>query len=199
MQVLREKYNDILEHWGEWTADRDVALALRRECFLMSATALYENDDKCGSWWLKLPVTASGRDSKDSAKHSFHFAVQCNAICGSGGLIRLTVVPKNVDCGSNFGLTNFIITLFRAKKMGRLPITMTRCYRHTDGGSDNVSHVTHLLHYLLVYLGVFQDIWWFRFQAGHSHTEISDRFFSLLKRVFDSDGPCLRSGGRLTR
>ena len=178
-----------MEHWREWTGDRDVALALRRDCFLKSATALYENDDKCGSWWLKLPVMASGREVKDSVKQGFHFAIQCNAICGWEGLIRLTVVPKNVDCGSNFGLTNFIITLFRAKQMGRLPLTMTRCYRHTDGGPDNLSHVTHILHYLLVYLGVFEDFWWFRFRAGHSHTEISDRFFSLLKRIFDSDGP----------
>ena len=100
----------------------------------------------------------------------------------------MTVVPKNVVCGSNFGLTNFIVTLYRALKNGNLGEAVKTCYRHTDGGPDNLSQVTHIFHYLLVYLGVFDEIIWFRFDSGHSHTEISDRFFSLMKRIFDSDG-----------
>ena len=47
--------------------------------------------------------------------------------------------------------------------------------------------VTHLLHWLLVYLGCFQSIVWFRFEAGHSHTELVDRLFSILKRLFATD------------
>jgi hypothetical protein len=28
---------------------------------------------------------------------------------------------------------------------------------------------------------------WFRFEAGHSHTEIADRLFAILKKLFDAD------------
>jgi len=39
----------------------------------------------------------------------------------------------------------------------------------------------------MVWLGVFNDLVWFRFEAGHSHTEIADRLFSLMKRLFETD------------
>ena len=55
-------------------------------------------------------------------------------------------------------------------------------------GADNASYVTHVVHWLLVYLGVFNEIVWFRFKAGHSHTEVADRLFSVIKRLFESDG-----------
>ena len=41
--------------------------------------------------------------------------------------------------------------------------------------------------WLMLYLGVFQDLLWFRFEAGHSHTEIADRLFAVLKTLFESD------------
>ena len=40
------------------------------------------------------------------------------------------------------------------------------CAYVQDGGSDNVSALTHVFHWLLVYLGVFDEILWFRFEAG---------------------------------
>jgi hypothetical protein len=57
----------------------------------------------------------------------------------------------------------------------------------TDGGSDNVSQVTHILHWILVWLGCFEEIIWFRFEAGHSHTEVADRLFGVMKRLFQTD------------
>jgi hypothetical protein len=41
---------------------------------------------------------------------------------------------------------------------------------------------------MLVWLGIFNEIIWFRFDAGHSHTELADRFFSMLKKHFCSTG-----------
>ena len=48
--------------------------------------------------------------------------------------------------------------------------------------------MTHLIHWLLVYLGVFNEFIWFRFKAGHSNTEVADRLFSIIKSLFESDG-----------
>ena len=45
------------------------------------AEALYECDDRCGSFWQKLPVDISGRYAKDTVNHVFSFAVQANVIC----------------------------------------------------------------------------------------------------------------------
>ena len=80
------------------------------------------------------------------------------------------------------------MTLFLAVKSGNLNPQTDRCIRHTDGGPDNVSIVTHFIHWLLVYLGVFNEFIWFRFKAGHSHTEVADRLFSVIKSLFESDG-----------
>ena len=164
--AVMEAYARILEHQGEWTGDRAAALALRRSVFLPERDGVYECDDKCGSFWIALPVDPTGRDSKLAVGFLYRFAIQANVICGAQGLIRFAVVPKFVSTGSNFGLTNLIMTLYRAKRKGRLPAHVKTLYRHTDGGSDNVSIATHILHWLLVYLGIFDEIIWFRFEAG---------------------------------
>lgn len=131
----------------------------------------------------------SGRDLKETSKSKFVFAVQSNVVCGGGGGVnRLTVVPKHIKTGGNFGLTNLIMALWSAHKSGRLADQNSPgLYRHTDGGPDNVTFTTHLFHWLLVWLGVFQNIIWFRFDAGHSHTEIADRLFSMMKKLFATD------------
>lgn len=184
----------IMVHQAEWSEDRKRALELRRDAYLPEAADLYECDDKCGSFWCKLPVDPSGRHDKAAAKALYNFAVQANVVCGAQGVIRFAVVPKNIYTGGNFGLTNLIMGLFRAHEKGRLKPHVKRLLRHTDGGSDNVSHVTHIMHWLLVYLGIFDEVLWFRFEAGHSHTEIADRLFSLMKRLFESD-TAARTGG----
>jgi hypothetical protein len=80
--------------------------------------------------------------------------------------MRLALVPKYVGTGGNFGLTNLIMVLYRAKQEDRLPDHVKTLYRHTDGGPDNLCKATHILHWLLVYLGIFDKILWFRFEAG---------------------------------
>jgi hypothetical protein len=94
------------------------------------------------------------------------FSIQANVISGAQGLLRLAIVPKYVKTGGNFGLTNLIMVLYRAKLAGRLPKSCKTLYRHTDGGADNVSHSTHIMHWLLVYLGIFEEVVWFRFESG---------------------------------
>ena len=100
-----------------------------------------------------------------------------------------TFVPKNIKTGANFGLTNLLMTIHLAVKSGNLKPHTDTFVRHTDGGPDNVSIVTHFLHWLLVYLGVFNKVVWFRFKAGHSHTvtEVADRLFAIIKTLFESD------------
>ena len=188
-------FDQVLEHNKEWQGDRACALALRRSLYNpASATAIYENDDKCGSHWCALPVSEAGRDSKYMSKAKYTFGIQANVVCGDEGTCRFAIVPSNVQTGSNFGLTNLLTTLWHAHKSGRLKAHTKQLVRHTDGGGDNMSYTTHLVHWLLVYLGIFDEVLWFRFEAGHSHTEISDRLFGVLKKFFHTD-----SGARAPR
>jgi hypothetical protein len=185
--LVKQKLDELLEHQREWSTDRKVALKLKYSTWPAHSDCCYECDDKCGSFWLGLPVDPTGRDNKGTAKAKYHFAVQCNVIVGPGGVQRFAIVPKNVSTGANFGLSNFVAALHRAWKAGRLGPRVTRAIRHTDGGPDNVCWVSHLLHWLLVYIGAFDELMWFRFEAGHSHTEIADRLFAVMKKLFESD------------
>ena len=161
-------YNLVLEHNREWQADRAVALKLRYSMYNSdTADGIYENDDKCGSQWCRMPVDPSGRIAKNAVEHKYLFGIQANVFCGKEGLIRFGLVPTNVATGGgNFGLTNLMAGLFAAHEQGRLKSKMKKLIRHTDGGGDNVSYVTHIVHWLLVYLGVFDEIIWFRFEPG---------------------------------
>ena len=126
------------------------------------------------SWWQCLPVDETGRANKATAPYTFHFSIQSNVVCGPQGHKWFTVVPKHVGTGGNFGLTNLVIALHHMYTRTKFE-NKRKLIRQTDGGSDNVNRITHIFHWLLVWLGVFQEIEWFRFDAGHSHTEISDR------------------------
>ena len=187
-EAVKEKHEALVEHARDWQADRERAYDIRQLCSSPDYEAIYQVDDKCGSYWQRLPVSKTGRDTKRNAEAVYRFCVQANVVCGTNGTQRFTIVPKNIHAGSNFGLTNFILTLLHAKRAGRLPDHVRHVYRHTDGGPDNVAVKTHLIQWLLVYLGVFDKITWFRFKAGHSHTETADRLFALMKRWFESDG-----------
>ena len=184
---MDKAYLEVLLHNTLWGDDRATALKLKFESSRGSSSTVYEGDDKCGSHWQSLPVDPSGRESKQGAKAAFQFSIQANVVYGQGGLSRFAITPKVVTTGGNFGLTNLIMALHRAKELGRLQPHVTGLYRHTDGGPDNLCQVTHLFHWLLVYIGCFQSIVWFRFEAGHSHTELADRLFSILKRLFATD------------
>ena len=190
-QEAKEKaFKAYEEHLIMWKEDRQAALKMKMEaCNSTISDTLYQADDKCGSHFLKLPIDDSGRDSKKTAKAFYTFSLQSNMVPGQRGLNRLSIVPKHLLTGSNFGLTSLLLALERAFDLQRMKPHVTRLVRHSDGGSDNVSVETHFFHWLLVYLGVFEEVLWFRFDAGHSHTELSDRMFALLKQLFEaSDG-----------
>ena len=178
----------LTNHASQWQKDRETAIDLRHRYSVMTSRWRYSVDDKCGSFWQAMPVSFTGRDTKENAKDKYRFSVHANVVCGERGHKQFTIVPKNISTGANFGLTNLLMTIFTAVKTGNLR-SDTDCFvRHTDGGPDNVSVVTHFIHWLLVYLGVFNKFLWFRFKAGHSHTEVADRLFSIIKRLFESDG-----------
>ena len=182
-------YADVKEHLDEWQQDRKVALSLKDHSSGLHREDIYECDDKCGSQWCELPVHDGGRDNKQTGKNKFRFGIQCNVVAGGRGVNRFMVVPKHIRTGSNFGLTCLLKALGRAFDLGRMNGRAgSRLLRHTDGGPDNLSEATHLFHWLLVWLGLFDEVVWFRFDAGHSHTELADRFFSMLKRLFTSVG-----------
>ena len=185
--VLGQAKDAMLRHQAEWTSDRQTALDLRRAAYRAGTSTVYECDDKCGSFWQQLPVDKDGRYNKKSCAQTYRFAIQSNTVCGEQGILRFAVVPKNVATGSNFGLTNLLLVLSAAVENGRISKHTRRLIRHTDGGPDNLSYRTHVLHWLLVYIGAFDEVLWFRFEAGHSHTEIADRFFGLMKKLFVTD------------
>ena len=190
--IVERAWQEYHEHQIKWQADRAKSWSLRMECCNFEHPARYQCDDKCGSFWQKLPVSVGGRDTKENATAAYHFAVHANVLCGASGVNRFTFVPKNIKTGSNFGLSNLLMVLVAARESGGLPSHVRHLYRHTDGGPDNVAWTTHFFHWLLVYLGVFDEITWFRFKAGHSHTEIADRLFSVIKQYFEADNTAAR-------
>ena len=143
-------YERMLEHQREWSADRAAALAIRRALEQADSSTIYECDDKCGSFWQSLPVDPTGRDGKSVAATLYRFAIQANVLCGHDGVIRFAFVPKHVATGGNFGLTNLLMVLIRGFERGHIGPSTRTMYRHTDGGPDNVSGVTHIIHWLLV-------------------------------------------------
>ena len=172
-----------------WQADRETALDLRLRSEKLSCSGRYYVNDKCGSFWQQLPVSWSGRNTKNNDDHRYKFAVHANVLTGEGGHKIFTFVPKNVKTGANFGLSNLLMTVFIGVKTGNIKPHTDSWICHTDGGPDNVAVVSHFTHWLLVYLGVFNKFTWFRFKAGHSHTEVADRLFAIIKRLFEADGP----------
>ena len=204
--VVQKKLDDWMAHQGSFMADRHEARRLRNATCLPNSDGRYECDDKCGSHWLFCPVCVGGRDSKATAKRQYEFAVQANVVCGTEGVMRLSIVPKMVATGANFGLSTLLQALWSACRMkdGRnaLSRSVFRLLRHTDGGPDNVAKLTHIFHWLLVYVGCWQEVIWFMFKAGHSHTEVADRLSSYapigsraMKKLFESDRSTHVEGG----
>ena len=87
--LVQAKYQRMLEHQKEWSSDRGAALAIRRALEQADSSAIYECDDKCGSFWCKLPVDPSGRHDKAAAKAVYNFAVQANVVAGAQGVCGL--------------------------------------------------------------------------------------------------------------
>ena len=97
--LVQAKYEKMLEHQREWSSDRGVALAIRRALEQADPSAIYECDDKCGSFWQALPVDPTGRSGKSVVADLYHFSIQANVVCGQGGLIRFGFLPKHVATG----------------------------------------------------------------------------------------------------
>ena len=83
--LVEAKYQRMLEHQKDWSSDRAAALAIRRSLEQADPTAIYECDDKCGSWWQSLPVDPTGRNGKSVVADLYHFSIQANVVCGKGG------------------------------------------------------------------------------------------------------------------
>ena len=92
--VVTKLYQRVVDHTNEWQADRALAQKLRYACYLSDADAIYEGDDKCGSFWQCIPVDINGRVSKENSKRLFHFAVQANVVCGEGQCLALGFRPR---------------------------------------------------------------------------------------------------------
>ena len=184
--AVAKAMKNLMDHMLDWKGDREFALRLKFDCSNPDHCAIYFCDDKCGSHWLRLPVSETGRDSKRNAKALYDFCIQGNVVAGVDGINAFTALPPNVGTGANFGLSNFLLSVWKAYEKGRLKEHVRYAYRHTDGGSDNMAHVTNVFHWLLVYIGAFDRLTWFVFEAGHSHTELVDWLFSLLKGLFES-------------
>lgn len=51
----------VMDHNKMWQEDRREALNLRRNTYQEGSEQVYQCDDKCGSFWCKLPVDETGR------------------------------------------------------------------------------------------------------------------------------------------
>ena len=80
-ELVDKALDALTAHMDEWRADRHLALKIRQSCYLADADCCYECDDKCGSFWQKLPVDFTGRHAKDTVNHVFGFSVQANVLC----------------------------------------------------------------------------------------------------------------------
>lgn len=197
--VVAKKRDLWMAHQKKFMKCRHVARSYRYATYHVDSNARYECDDKCGSFWCKCPVCAGGRPTKFTATRNYEFAVQANVVCGPEGVMRLAIIPKTVSTGANFGISTLLLALWSACRIKdgvpTLSAKVWRLFRHTDGGPDNVSKLTHIFHWLLVYIGCWEEVVWFMFVAGHSHTEIADRLFSLMKKLFVTDSAARVKGG----
>jgi 2-keto-3-deoxy-6-phosphogluconate aldolase len=48
----------------------------------------------------------------------YEFAVQANVVCGPGGVVRMSIVPKTVNTGANFGLSPLLSAVYAAHTRG---------------------------------------------------------------------------------
>ena len=136
---VERAYTALVAHAAQWQQDRETAIDLRHRYSLLSSNWRYFVDDKCGSFWQQLPVSSTGRDTKENAKDKYKFAVHANVVCGEAGHKQFTVVPKNICTGANFGLTNFVMTIHLAVASGNLKPHTDCLVRHTDGGEARIS------------------------------------------------------------
>ena len=69
--VVAEKLQKLLAHQKQFMADRTTARRLRYASYDPQGHHLYECDDKCGSFWCKIPVACGGRSNKGNSKQVY--------------------------------------------------------------------------------------------------------------------------------
>ena len=79
-------------HANQWQRDRETAIDLRHRYSINTSRWRYSVDDKCRSFWHAMPVSFSGRDTKENAKDKYRFSVHTHA---RGGVTVHRVDPKN--------------------------------------------------------------------------------------------------------
>eukprot|EP00965_Chrysotila_dentata_P013951 462877-Pleurochrysis_carterae.AAC.1 len=103
LELINEKRNERLSHVQEMFAEREVVEYLENEAQRSTLTAFCV-DDKLGSHWQFLPISANDRASKKTAKNwKYRLCLQGNSYDGLGNF--LSVVPPMLGTGANFGCT----------------------------------------------------------------------------------------------
>ncbi|KAL3903997.1 MAG: hypothetical protein SGPRY_011452 [Prymnesium sp.] len=110
---------------------------------------------------------------------------QCDDKCAGSYWQQLPVPMSGREVKANAKIQYHLYTQAnRPPRERELKPHKVRLIRRTNGGSDNVATTTHFFHWLLVCsrrCSGFASI-----KAGHSHTEICDRLFSITKAIFES-------------
>eukprot|EP00965_Chrysotila_dentata_P075362 2488642-Pleurochrysis_carterae.AAC.1 len=168
-------------------AERKVIDNLEIKAQRSTGTVAFCVEDKLGSHWQLLPISQNDRAAKKTAKcWKYRQCLQGNFF---------SIVPPMLGTGANFGCSAFCYTLFRLIETSKLDARIDRIVQQTDGGCDNVTWVTHAVHYMLVREGAFNQIDWVRLKPGHSHNKQAcaclvlfsfaiDRTFSAVNSVF---------------
>ena len=177
LKCLRDEQ---LAHVEENFSERRIVADVRTE-MLRRRDSIFGVDDKSGSAWHHLPMPSNQREHKGTTSdYKYRMSLQGNFYPGRGNFYSF--VPPMVHCGSNFGGSCMLTTLFQLALAGKLE-NVSHFMRQSDSGSDNVCWMTFALHCLMVREGVFNEIDWVRLRAGHSHNE-ADANHRLAMGVF---------------
>eukprot|EP00965_Chrysotila_dentata_P182148 6014815-Pleurochrysis_carterae.AAC.1 len=148
-----------MQHVEEMMAGREVIAELETDASRSKKLA-FICDDKLGSHWQFLPMPTNKRDSKKSASRwTYWQRLQGNTYEGIGNF--LSGVPPMLHTGGSFGCSAFcVLLMYRLIQQFKLDARVERIIRQTDEGSDNVTWITHAVHYVLVREGAFNQIDW---------------------------------------
>ena len=106
----------------------------------------------------------------------------------SGQLINIFLLLPNLISGGDFGLTSFLVGMYRMFHLGLMTPEKKSFMRGVDGGSENVNKTTLAMNNLLVKLGIFDCIQQHRLPPDHSHRWTTDGLFSVIEGWLTKDG-----------
>lgn len=170
-----------LKHIEACHSERRLIGSLRSET-LRTQDAVFQVDDKLGSFWQFLPMPPNMRQGKDvSSNYQYRQCLQGNFFPGRGNFYM--VVQPMLSTGNNFGCTSFILGLYKLIEGGKFD-HVRRLVRQTDGGSDNVGWVTFAVHSMLITEGTLDLLDWVRLRPGHSHNEADANHRKVLQAFY---------------